>query len=249
MTEIVVRLIGATGKTILEIDMNLFKRSKRSGVWSTFASILFALLVSIAPTVSAEEAANSTFDNLVPVKDAKMAMAYIDPDADFSVFKRVAILEPFVAFRSNWQRDQNRSRSRNISARDMERIKSDVATLFERVFTERLEAAGYEVVDGANEDVLLLRPAIIDLDITAPDTRTAGRSRTFSASTGAATLYIQLFDSLSGDIIGRAADRQAVRRGGGQVTWSNSVTNTADARRMMGGWADSLVGFLDTHYK
>jgi len=229
--------------------MNLFKRSKRSGVWSTFASILFALLVSIAPTVSAEEAANSTFDNLVPVKDAKMAMAYIDPDADFSVFKRVAILEPFVAFRSNWQRDQNRSRSRNISARDMERIKSDVATLFERVFTERLEAAGYEVVDGANEDVLLLRPAIIDLDITAPDTRTAGRSRTFSASTGAATLYIQLFDSLSGDIIGRAADRQAVRRGGGQVTWSNSVTNTADARRMMGGWADSLVGFLDTHYK
>ena len=249
MTEIVIRLVEATGKTILEIDMNLFKRSKRSGVWSTFASILFALLVSIAPTVSAEEAANSTFDNLVPVKDAKMAMAYIDPDADFSVFKRVAILEPFVAFRSNWQRDQNRSRSRNISARDMERIKSDVATLFERVFTERLEAAGYEVVDGANEDVLLLRPAIIDLDITAPDTRTAGRSRTFSASTGAATLYIQLFDSLSGDIIGRAADRQAVRRGGGQVTWSNSVTNTADARRMMGGWADSLVGFLDTHYK
>jgi hypothetical protein len=35
----------------------------------------------------------------------------------------------------------------------------------------------------------------------------------------------------------------------GTVSWSNSVTNTADARRMMGGWADSLVGFLDTHYK
>jgi hypothetical protein len=178
-----------------------------------------------------------------------MSMAYIDPEADFSVFKRVAILEPFVAFRSNWQRDQNRSRSRNITARDMERIKSDVATLFERVFTERLEAAGYEVVDGANEDVLLVRPAIIDLDITAPDTRTAGRSRTFTASTGAATLYIQLFDSLSGDIIGRAADRQAVRRAGGTITWSNSVTNTADARRMIGGWADNLVTFLEAHYK
>jgi hypothetical protein len=201
------------------------------------------------PAMSAEEASDTTFDNLVPVKGAKMSMAYIDPEADFSVFKRVAILEPFVAFRSNWQRDQNRSRSRNITARDMERIKSDVATLFERVFTERLEAAGYEVVDGANEDVLLVRPAIIDLDITAPDTRTAGRSRTFTASTGAATLYIQLFDSLSGDIIGRAADRQAVRRAGGTITWSNSVTNTADARRMIGGWADNLVTFLEAHYK
>jgi hypothetical protein len=197
------------------------------------------------PAMSAEEASDTTFDNLVPVKGAKMSMAYIDPEADFSVFKRVAILEPF----SNWQRDQNRSRSRNITARDMERIKSDVATLFERVFTERLEAAGYEVVDGANEDVLLVRPAIIDLDITAPDTRTAGRSRTFTASTGAATLYIQLFDSLSGDIIGRAADRQAVRRAGGTITWSNSVTNTADARRMIGGWADNLVTFLEAHYK
>jgi hypothetical protein len=165
------------------------------------------------------------------------------------VFKRVAILEPYVAFRSNWQRDQNRSRTRNIGARDMERIKEDVARLFERVFSERLEAAGYEVVDGANEDVLLLRPAIIDLDITAPDTRSAGRSRTFTASTGAATIYMQLFDSYSGDIIGRAADRRSVRSGGGQISWSNSVTNSADARRMLGQWADTLIAFLDSHYK
>jgi hypothetical protein len=221
-----------------------------STVSSVLGFVLSVTLLAIAPVLSAKEAAvQPTFDNLVPVKDAKVSMAYIDPDADFGVFKRVAILEPYVAFRSNWQRDQNRSRSRNISARDLERIKEDVATLFERVFTERLEAAGYDVVDGANEDVLLVRPAIIDLDITAPDTRTAGRSRTFTASTGAATLYIQLFDSLSGDIIGRAADRQAVRRAGGSVSWSNSVTNTADARRMMGGWADNLVGFLDAHYK
>ena len=230
--------------------MKIVVFANRFGARSVVGFVLSAALMAIAPMLSAEEpAVQPTFDNLVPVKGAKMSLAYIDPDADFSVFKRVAILEPFVAFRSNWQRDQNRSRSRNIRARDMERIKSDVATLFERVFTERLEAAGYEVVDGANEDVLLLRPAIIDLDITAPDTRTAGRSRTFTASTGAATLYIQLFDSLSGDIIGRAADRQAVRSGGGRVSWSNSVTNTADARRMMGRWADSLVGFLDAHYK
>ena len=230
--------------------MRISMGAKRSGGLSVCGLVFSLALLVAAPVWSAEEAAvQPTFDNLVPVKDAKMALAYIDPEADFSVFKRVAILEPFVAFRSNWQRDQNRSRSRNISSRDMERIKSDVATLFERVFTERLEAAGYEVVEGANEDVLLVRPAIIDLDITAPDNRTAGRSRTFTASTGAATLYIQLFDSLTGDIIGRAADRQAVRRAGGNVTWSNSVTNTADARRMMGGWADNLVGFLDAHYK
>ncbi len=208
---------------------------------------ILSAVPGLAEESSAEEAL-STFDNLVPVGDPRVAMAYIDPDADFSVFKRVAILQPHVSFRSNWQRDQNRSRSRNISSRDMERIKEDVATQFERVFTERLEDAGYEVVEVAGDDVLVLRPAIIDLDISAPDTRTAGRSRTFTSSTGAATLYIELFDALTGDIVGRAADRREVRSGAGTVSWSNSVTNTADARRLFGRWADKLISFLDAHY-
>lgn len=232
----------------LKIAMNEETNNRHS----VLGLLLSAVLLLVAPGASADEPAtvqNLTFDNLVPVKDPKMAMAFIDPEADFSVFKRVAILEPTVSFRSNWQRDQNRSRARNISSRDMDRIRADVATLFERVFTERLETAGYEVVDVAGDDVLVLRPAIIDLDVTAPDTRSGGRSRTITTSTGAATLYIQLFDSLSGDIIGRAADRQVARNAGGRMTWSNSVTNTADARRMVGLWADRLVEFLESHYK
>jgi len=88
------------------------------------------------------------FNNLVPVKDAQVGMAYIDPDADFSVFKQVMILEPFVAFRSNWQRSQNRGSRRNrVSIRDMERIKSNTADLFKDVFIEQLQAAGgFEIV-------------------------------------------------------------------------------------------------------
>ena len=233
--------------------MNRVMTGMSSRILPALGLLLSAVLMAVAPTVTAEEApagnADITFDNLVPVKDPRVDVAFIDPDADFSVFKRVAILDTFVAFRSNWRRDQNRSRTNNVSTRDMERIKADVATLFQRVFTERLEAAGYDVVDMAGDDVLVLRPAIIDLDVTAPDTRQAGRSRTLTASTGAATLYIQLFDSVTGEIIGRAADRQAVRRAGGMLMWSNSVTNSADARRMIGGWADQLVSFLKAHYK
>jgi len=226
----------------------------RSGrITAAVALLLSYLLVAVAPVALAEEKTGAeperSFDNLVMVEDAAVKMAYIDPDADFSVFKRVAILEPYVAFRSNWQVDQNRNRHRNIRSRDMERVKEDVATQFERVFTERLEAAGYEVVDVASEDVLLLRPAIIDLDLIAPDTRTASRSRTFTVSSSAATLYIQLFDSLSDDIIGRAADRREVRSSSGVISWSDSVTNNADARRMFGRWADTLIEFLDKHYK
>ena len=215
------------------------------------AAILSCALILVSTSAAlADDATSELFDNLVPIKDAQAAMAYIDPNADFSVFKRVMILEPFVAFRSNWQRDQNRERGRNrVSTRDMERIKTDTANLLRDVFIEQLQAdGGFEIVEEGGDDVLLIRPAIIDLDITAPDTMTAGRNRTFTSSSGAATIYIELFDSVSGQIIGRAADRQAVRSSGGGVSWSNRITNSSDARRMFRGWADALRVFLDQHY-
>jgi hypothetical protein len=190
-----------------------------------------------------------SFDGLERIEGARVAVAYINPDADFGVYRRVMILNPYVAFRNNWQRDQNRRRTTTVRASDMERIKRDVAALFKTVFTERLEAnEGFEVVDEADYDVLLLRPAIIDLDIAAPDNMTPGRSTTFSATAGAATLYIELFDSVSGSIIGRAADRQTARTASGPVSWSNGVTNSAEARRMFRRWADRLRSFLDEHY-
>lgn len=222
--------------------------------WTGFAAATAALTLALisfgaTPALAEEDEEGTSFDNLKRIENSRVAKAYIDPEADFSVFERVMILEPFVAFRSNWQRDVNRSRSRNVRSSDMERIKADVASLFKEVFIERLEANdGFEVVKEADYDVLLLRPAIIDLDISAPDTMSAGRSRTFTASTGAATLYIELYDSVSGAIIGRAADRQGARSAGASVRWSNRVTNSAEARRIFGNWADLLRNFLDKHY-
>ena len=214
------------------------------------ASVTIALALMVCATaVHAEEGGSATVDGLVPVDSSRVAMAYIDPEADFSVFQRVAILDPYVAFRSNWQRDQNRTRRRNIRSSDMERIRRDVASLFKQVFTERLEAGGFQVVEDAAYDVLVLRPAIIDLDITAPDVRSGGRSQTFAASSGAATLLLELFDSVTGDIIGRAVDRQAVRQAGSQLSFTNTVTNTAEGRRMFRRWADTLLNFLNQHYR
>ena len=230
------------------MNMKMSMHGRRlAAVWKVLG-LFVLMLVPILGNAEEEEEATVSFDGLVAVEESRVHMAYIDPDADFSVFHRVAILDPHVAFISNWQRDQNRSRSRNVRASDMERIKVDVASIFKDVFTERLEAAGFDVVNYAGEDVLVLRPAIVDLDVTAPDVQTGGRSRTYTANTGAATLYIELFDSLSGAIVGRAADRRAAGRRGGFATVSNRVTNRADARREFSVWADKLIEFLNEHY-
>ena len=59
---------------------------------------------------------------------------------------------------------------------------------------------------------------------------------------------MELFDGATGKIIGRAIDRRTASRPGGMMQWSNSVTNTSDARRMFRVWANRFRDFLDSHY-
>lgn len=55
---------------------------------------------------------------------------------------------------------------------------------------------------------------------------TAGRSYTLSESSGAMTLYPEVFDAVTGQILARAIDRER-SRGTGRIQWQNSVTNRA----------------------
>ncbi len=192
-------------------------------------------------------------DGLELVKNTRHSAAYVDPDADFSEFNRVAIADVEVAFRKNWLRDQNDTRaslSRRVTQEDADKIKAAVAEEFTRVFTEELEKGGYEVVDfggfeNSASDLLVLAPAIVNLDVTAPDTMSPGRSRTYTASTGSMTLYLEFHDSVSGALLGRFVEAKEIGDTGTTMQISNSVTNKADADREFRQWAQKLVAKLD----
>ena len=68
--------------------------------------------------------------------------------------------------------------------------------------------------------------------------------RSFSTSSGAMTLYIELLDGATGQIIARAADREQARDMG-VMMWQNSVTNRAEADRILRKWADAARAALD----
>ena len=225
-------------------------RDECRNTWHAIATFLMAISLTAVPPVFAQgqESPQETYDGLTLVPDSKVAAAYVDSDADFSVYDKIMILDCYVAFKKDWEKDQTRSSASRvrISSNDMEKIKADVAELFREVFTEKLGGdGGYNIVEAAGDDVLLVRPAIIDLDITAPDTMQAGRSRTYTSSAGAATIYIELYDSVTGEILARAADRKAARNVGGYMSYTNRVTNRAAARRMLGSWAELLRDMLD----
>jgi len=230
-----------------------FERKVSTSIGVSTGIVLAAIAVILPPAALAaekEEIAKQTYDGLVLVPDRKIAAAYVDPEADFGAYNKIAILDCQVAFKKNWQRDHKQVGSHiSVSSSDMEKIKTAVADLFREVFTEELSKdGGYEIVDVTGDDVLLVRPAIIDLDVTEPDTMSAGRSRSYTTSAGAATLFIELYDSVTGDVLARAADRKSAERMGGYLSYSNRVTNTADAKKMMRGWAKSLRERLDEYH-
>ena len=93
--------------------------------------------------------------------------------------------------------------------------------------------------------MLRVRPGVVNLYITAPDNMSSGRSRTYTMESGEATLFLEVRDSTTGALLGRALDRQATRNTG-TVQISNSVTNLSDFRTLFKRWADNSVkGFRE----
>ena len=206
-------------------------------------TVIFAL-ATISPASAKKSLPAVNDEGMELVKDSDLAVVYADPGADLSIYNRIWLQDATVAFKKNWQRDQNRGNRLKVRTEDMERIQEDVATLFREVFTEELLDGGYELAEEIGDDVLLVKPAIVDLDVIAPDIQRAGRTFSYSESAGEMTLNLELFDSLTGDKIAKATDRQRDYRHG-YVEWRTSVSNRSDARRMMTSWAKALRSAMD----
>ena len=192
-----------------------------------------------------------TSDGLNLVEGTDAAAVWVLEGADFSEYSKVMIVDVGVSFKKDWRRDYNRNErelGRQVSKADAEKIKQRVADEFKKVFAADLEKAGYEVADYdiklAEEDILVLRPAILDLDVTAPDTGSMSAGRTFTASAGGMTLYLEFYDSVTSSILGRVVDRKNARDTG-MMSISNRVTNKAEADRIFRKWTALLIAKMD----
>ena len=209
--------------------------------------MMSVLLLAVAPATTIakkKDIPEYTVEGLKLVPNTKnIALVWAEPGANLSQYERVYLVEPYVAFKKNWQRDQNRG-SMKVKTSDMDRIKIRVKELFMEVFTEELENGGYTLANERAEDVLLVKPAIIDLDVNAPDIMTAGRTNTYAQSAGSMTLYLELYDSETDDLLAKALDAKADRQTS-YMQWQTGPANRAAAKRMMKPWAEALREGLD----
>jgi hypothetical protein len=208
-------------------------------------TLILTIMITAPAVIMAEaEPPQISLEGLELVEKTRRGELYADPEVDWSVYDQIQLETASVAFRKNWQRDQNRYQTGKIRASDMERIKSSLSDLFGTVFTEELIQGGYQIADASGESVMKIVPHIVDLDVYAPDTRAPGIQRSYTEHAGRMTLKLEMYDSVTGDLVAAASERrEAPRRG--YMQWTTSVTNTAEARRLLQSWAKRLVELLD----
>ena len=194
------------------------------------------------PAVAGDKLPEVDSDGLHLMKDSKVRIAYVRPGATLGQYRRVMLIDCYVEFVEGWQRDYNMSQlglSGRVSDKDAERIRRDLAAEFRNVFTDVLTKKGYPVVDAPAPDVLLLRPALLNVDVTAPDIPSASRTRTWVESAGAMTLYMELYDATTETLLARVIDPKA-----DDPAWAqraDRLTNKAAADRVLRYWAELLT--------
>lgn len=211
----------------------------------TFAVLGLCIGMTVNVLAAEKRAPEVTVDGLHLVDGTEMALVYAKPGADLSQYDRFYVVEPQIAFEKNWLKGQNAIPNQHVRQADMQRIKSELAVLFTEVFKQELQNnGGYSLAEAPAEDVLIILPAIIDLDVIFPDVPGTRNQRSLIASVGSMMLYMELIDSITGDKLVKAIDkkydRTPVRTG-----IRNSARNKTAATDMLGEWAELLRLALD----
>lgn len=214
--------------------------------------ITLSLLVTVFTlgcASTSETVPTTTPDGLDLVRSDKHSAVYVKSEAQLDIYDEFAIVPCEVAFRKNWQRDYNsahRSSGQQIKERDIDRIKRELGEECTAFFTDALsEEPSYNLVTEWQEgqDVLLVRPNIVNLNITSPDVSSPSMTRSYSASAGSMTLYLELIDAETSEVLVRAYDSKADPDS--FVNYANKITNRQAADRMLKSWANRLREAMD----
>ncbi|HEV8018910.1 MAG TPA: DUF3313 family protein [Steroidobacteraceae bacterium] len=206
------------------------------------AAAVALILAVTSPLIAAAQAANSPFPGLELVKSKSVDVLYRRPDVDVSDYGKILIGEPVVEFSKNW--NPRNYGTFGLSAGQLKKIRVDLADLAKGTFAKVLGEGGYQVVTEAGDGVLEITPHIVNLYISAPDTMTAGRSKTYTMDAGSMTLALEVSDSVTGTLLAVAYDQKR-DSSSGRMQWATSVSNRAAASRMLTGWAELLKRELD----
>jgi hypothetical protein len=164
---------------------------------------------------------------------------------DLSVYTKVMIASPTVAFRENWRPADDPALVR-VNLPDPAAVSEYVSQQFLQTLTTRLaENGGYAVVAAPAADVLQVKAAISDLYFSSSALQSAaGDGEPYYMESSEITVAIELRDSSTGELLCLVTDHRAspnVRT----VELNQGLWSSPGLRNASEHWASSLRRFLD----
>ena len=193
---------------------------KRTNTMSMRAALIASVAVAACTTTTTTESYRRN-------SDAVVEAAYIAVDADFSKYRRLQAADMGIFFPA----------TSSVPAADLDRLRR----IFREAFLAELQ--GYEIVDESGDDVLSVEASLIDLrDASFADVPQLRREIQDVASPGTLVFLMELRDSQSGRVLGRAADSSGNPAIGRD---SMDASGWAGVESAAAHWASLFRAFLD----
>lgn len=215
-----------------------------------FLTLAGALLACRSPAQLAfvRDAAEVSGDGLLQLESSPFQVAWLRPGASLEAYDKVWLLYTGIEYRSPpiFVRDVIPNREMDnfaLSEGLTRRLEKAIAEIF---LVELMQPGEWEPAEGVGPGVLVVRTSLVDLVVHAPLEALGADIYRWLDSAGEVTVVIQLFDSETGQILARVADRRALapplssdrpmRASAGDVTY--------EARRVFHDWGWELRSFL-----
>ncbi len=175
----------------------------------------------------------ASFDGLLPVANTGSVDTWARPGFDVSGYQKIAFSGAGIHYRpvrGGGSRYLNRS-DYPLKPADRERLEQIIVEEFTK---ELKQVDAYELAEGPGANTLLLTISIHDVVSKVPP---ADQSvDVYLSEVGAATLVLELRDSVTNTILARTKQRRAADKVEGFLE-SSSMTNWFDVRRLAAIWA------------
>ncbi len=207
------------------------------------ASIL--LVACQTPFVPPTPEQTGDYNRMQRVQFPNIDSVYRKPAADLSVYAKVMVASPTVAFRENWRPADDPTLVR-LNLPDPEAVRERVSQQFLQTLTTKLaENGGYVVVAAPGTDVLEVKAAISDLYFSSSALQTAaGDGEPYYMESSEITVALELRDSTTGELLCLVTDHRASPKARTielkQGLWSSPGLQAASDH-----WASSLRRLLD----
>ncbi len=215
-----------------------------------FTALLFAATLAACNNAPREPEFSDSeviLERLHMVTNARVGMAYVDPNVDLGEFTAI-MLDPLDVsnveiIQPNASASTSRRNTWALTDRDRESLQNAFREVFER---ELAETGDYGVVSEPGPNVLRLSAAITRIAPNAARddgrSRQTGRTRVYTEGAGSMTMAFALSDSQSSEVFAIVKDTRS-----GSPMWgvNNSVSNMGDVRFMFNRWARMLRARMD----